>query len=156
MLPTGFLQLPQIELDHPATSKKRTLEAVSELLAAGVSMLTAEPIYQQLLERERLGSTGLTHGIALPHARMMGLSQAAGAFLRLQQGVDFDALDDQPADLIFALLVPESSTEEHLDLLANLAGMFKDAGLCKQIRQAESANEILSLLQEDAPPSHDS
>lgn len=154
MLPQGFLQPRQISLSHPAASKKKALEAVSELLASGGGMLTADLIYEQILERERLGSTGLTHGIALPHARMKGLSQAKGAFLRLHRGVDFDALDDQPVDLIFALLVPESSTQEHLDLLAKLAGMFNDASLCEQIRQAAEVERILNLLQENAPPDH--
>jgi len=154
MLPQGFLQPRQISLSHPAASKKKALEAVSELLASGGGMLTADLIYEQVLERERLGSTGLTHGIALPHARIKGLAQATGAFLRLLEGVDFDALDDQPVDLIFALLVPESSTQEHLDLLATLAGMFNDASLCEEIRQAEEAEQILNLLQENAPPDH--
>ncbi len=156
MLPQGFLQPQQVSLSHPAASKKKALEAVSELLASGGSMLTPEAIYEQLLERERLGSTGLTHGIALPHARMMGLTQPTGAFLRLHQGIDFDALDDQPVDLIFALLVPESSTQDHLDLLAKLAGMFKEACLCEQIRQAEEVDQILSLLQENAAQDHSS
>ncbi len=154
MLPPGFLQLQQISLSHPAASKKKALEAVSDLLASGGGMLAPEAIYEQLLERERLGSTGLTHGIALPHARMKGLTQASGAFLRLQQGVEYEALDDQPVDLIFALLVPESSTQEHLDLLASLAGMFRESSLCEQIRGAEEVEQILSLLQEDAPPDH--
>ena len=156
MLPQGFLQPQQVSLSHPAASKKKALEAVSELLASGGGMLAPEAIYGQLLERERLGSTGLTNGIALPHARMRGLTQPAGAFLRLQQGVDYEALDDQPVDLIFALLVPESSTQEHLDLLASLAGMFKDSSLCEKIRQAEEVDQILGLLQADAPPNHSS
>ncbi len=154
MLPPGFLQPQQISLSHPAASKKKALEAVSDLLASGGGMLAPEAIYEHLLERERLGSTGLTHGIALPHARMKGLTQASGAFLRLQQGVEYESLDDQPVDLIFALLVPESSTQEHLDLLASLAGMFRESSLCEQIRGAEEVEQILSLLQKDAPPDH--
>ena len=152
MLPPGFLKPQQVSLSHPAASKKKALEAVSELLASAGGMLAPEVIYEQLLERERLGSTGLTHGIALPHARMMGLMQPTGAFLRLQQGVDYEALDDQPVDLIFALLVPESSTQEHLDLLAKLAGMFSESSLCEKVRQAEETEQILGLLQEDAAP----
>ena len=113
-------------------------------------MLAPESIYEQLLERERLGSTGLTHGVALTHARMKGLTQPIGAFLSLQQGVDYEALDEQPVDLIFALLVPASSTQEHLDLLAELAGMFRDSDLCEQIRQAGETAQVLYLIQEDA------
>ena len=156
MLPKGFLQPRQVSLSHPAASKKKALEAVSELLASGGGMLAPEAIYGQLLERERLGSTGLTHGVALPHARMIGLTQATGAFLRLQEGVDYDALDDQPVDLIFALLVPESSTQEHLELLARLARMFNDSSLCEEIRQADEAEQVLALLQEDATSDHSS
>lgn len=156
MLPPGFLQPNQVSLSHPAASKKKALEAVAELLASGGGMLTPETIYEQLLERERLGSTGLTHGVALPHARMKGLTQPAGAFLGLKQGVDYEALDDEPVDLIFALLVPASSTQEHLDLLAELAGMFRNSDLCERIRQTEEAEQVLYLIQEDATPDHSS
>jgi PTS system nitrogen regulatory IIA component len=152
MLPPGFLTPQHVSLCHPAASKKKALEAVSELLASGGGMLAPEAIYEQLLERERLGSTGLAHGIALPHARMIGLTHPTGAFLRLQQGVDYEALDDQPVDLIFALLVPDASTQEHLDLLAKLAGLFSESSLCEKVRQAEEVEQILGLLQEDATP----
>jgi len=100
------------------------------------------------LERERLGSTGLGHGIALPHARMAHVQRAVGAFIRLREGVGFDAIDDRPVDLAFALLVPQEATEEHLQLLARLATLFNDERFCDQLRQAQNAGQLLESIQE--------
>lgn len=148
MLPEGILLEHQISLDNPAASKKKTLEIAAELLAAGDQLLSAELVYEKLLERERLGSTGLANGIALPHARMKGVTRPIGALIRLTEGVDFDALDEQPVDLIFALLVPEAANEEHLNLLADLARMFRDSDLRQQIRQSTDNRQIVFLLTE--------
>lgn len=159
MLPKEVITQERINLSHPAASKKKALEAAAELLASGQSSLSAAFVFEKLLERERLGSTGLANGIALPHARTQGISNASGAFIRLEAGVDFDSVDEQPVDLIFALLVPEHATQEHLDLLANLASLFRDPYLCNQIRQAETPEEILYLLtasQDDDPASDNS
>jgi PTS system nitrogen regulatory IIA component len=111
-------------------------------------------VFERLLERERLGSTGLGHGIALPHARMKEVDEAVGAFIQLRQGVDFDAIDDRPVDLSFGLLVPESANEMHLQLLSQLASMFSDAKLRQSLRAAESSEEILRILEGwvDRPP----
>jgi PTS system nitrogen regulatory IIA component len=145
MLPQGILELVNISVADPASSKKRILEKAAQLLAANTEEPAAEQIFERLLERERLGSTGLAGGVALPHARMPGIHESRGAFLRLQEPVDFDALDGQPVDLVFALLVPEEATEEHLQLLARLAAMFNDKELRDQLRVAE-AEEALAIL----------
>lgn len=144
-MPTqGILDLSSIRVDDPSHSKKRVLEHAAQLLSHADSELT-EGIFERLLERERLGSTGLAGGVALPHARMPGLTQSRGAFLRLDEPVEFDSIDGQPVDLVFALLVPEEATEEHLKLLAELARLFHDPALREKLRHA-SAEQALGIL----------
>jgi PTS system nitrogen regulatory IIA component len=138
-----------IRLDVAAGSKKRALEEAARQLGACPSAPEPEQIFERLLERERLGSTGLANGVALPHARMGGIDRAYGVFLRLETPVDFDALDGQPVDLMFALLVPEQATDEHLDLLAALARLFADAGLCQQLRGNQDPAAVAHLISPD-------
>jgi len=128
------------------TSKKRTLEALGELIATAQSDLSAQAIFDSLIGRERLGSTGLGHGVALPHGRLSRSRQAVGAFIRLEQGVDFDALDQQPVTLLFALLVPEHFTDEHLKILAYLAEMFSDRAFCDILRATEDDQTLFQRL----------
>ena len=90
--------------------------------------------------------TGLAGGVALPHARMPGIDATRGAFLRLGEAVEFDALDDQPVDLVFALLVPEVATQEHLQLLAGLATLFSQSAFCERLRRARDRETLLELL----------
>lgn len=137
MLPDGILELNSISIADPASSKKRVLEQAARLLAGSTADEDAETIFERLLERERLGSTGLAGGVALPHARLPGIDDSHGAFLRLAEPVEFDALDGQPVDLVFALLVPEEATEEHLQLLSALARMFNEPDLRDRLREAE-------------------
>lgn len=145
MLPDGLLVPDSVSVADPASSKKRVLERAAQLLATKSVEPDAEQIFERLLERERLGSTGLAGGVALPHARMPGVDNSHGAFLRLAEPVEFDALDGQPIDLVFALLVPEDATDEHLQLLGSLASMFNEPGLCERLRSAE-ADEALTIL----------
>ena len=147
MFPENFLTIERIGCRDPASSKKRALQELARLLSLSAPELDENAVFDKLLERERLGSTGLGHGIALPHARIQGIEEACGAFLQLENPIDFDAIDNQPADLIFGLLVPESATEEHLRLLAQLATLFQDAQLCARLRTAQSAAEILDQIQ---------
>lgn len=128
------------------SSKKRLLETLAELLANDHPRLSTEMVFERLLERERLGSTGLGHGVALPHARVKEITQVIGAFVQSRHGVDYDASDGEPVDLAFALLVPETATEEHLQLLAHLAGRFSEATTRARLREAESPRAILDLL----------
>lgn len=130
-----------------SSSKKRTLEQLSQLLASAATHLTADEIFDGLVGRERLGSTGLGHGVAIPHGRIAGLTEPVGAFTHLSKAVDFDAIDRKPVDLLFALLVPEESTEEHLQLLAQLARMFGNADFCTQLRKADSDSALYELIQ---------
>lgn len=147
MFPDDFIAAERIGQGVEIASKKRLLEVLAGLLAIGHPELNADDVFQRLLERERLGSTGLGHGIALPHARIRELDQPLGAFVSIQQGVDYDAADGEGVDLAFALLVPEAATGEHLELLARLAGLFSDPVVRKQLREAESSQAILHLLE---------
>jgi len=131
-------------------SKKRALESLSNLLAQGAVDTDPTLIFHRLVERERLGSTGLGHGVALPHGRLgfqsTEQSTSIGCFIKLDQGIDFDSPDYQPADLLFGLLVPEQCTDEHLQILASLAGMFSDTEFCNQLRDCTTDEELYTLL----------
>lgn len=146
MFPSKFIVAGRIGSKLEIGSKKRLLEVLGKLLASADPALSQDTVFGHLLERERLGSTGLGHGIALPHARMKEVHEAIGAFVQLQSGVGFDAIDDRPVDLAFAMLVPESASETHLQLLSQLATMFSDATLRERLRCAESTEEILLLF----------
>jgi nitrogen PTS system EIIA component len=143
---TELLVEKNILLSHDIASKKRVLELLSEKVADDVSHLTAKEIFDCLVNRERLGSTGLGQGVAIPHGRLKTVSRPVAVFLKLQKGVDYDAVDGQPVDLFCALLVPEQSTDEHLQILALLAEMFSDSKLCTRLRAAKSAMEMHTLL----------
>lgn len=149
MLPEGLLTIEAVSIGEHIPSKKRTLEKAAALLSCSNDSPTSERIFEKLLERERLGSTGLAGGVALPHARMAGLEKCRGAFIRLDTPVDFDALDGQPVDLVFALLVPEEATQSHLQLLASLAQIFGQTELCERLRNS-SAQEALDILMQSA------
>ncbi len=144
---------PERMLCHvEVTSKKRVLEYFSKLLATDTLSLTSHEILDSLLARERLGSTGLEKGIAIPHARVAECHVTLAAFLQLEKGIDFDAADKQPVDLLFALVVPENSTEEHLKILAQLAQMFSEDEFCEKLRTLENDQDKFNLLTCWQPP----
>ena len=132
--------------DAEVSSKKKALELLAELLAAQTTDNNTVEIFQHLIEREKLGSTSLGHGVALPHARTAKCDRAIGAFIKLKQGIDFDSPDNQPTDLLFALMVPEEHTSEHLEILASLASRFSDESLCHSLRSASSSTELYNRL----------
>jgi PTS system nitrogen regulatory IIA component len=148
MFPPNFIDAERIGYRLEIGSKKRVLQQLGELLASSTPGLSPEAVFEHLLERERLGSTGLGHGIALPHARMPQLDRAVGAFVQLRTGVDFDAIDDLPVDLAFGLLVPQEANEAHLQLLAKLASMFSNEMLCEKLRNGADAQELFQHIQE--------
>lgn len=143
---SDILSPERISCAASPASKKRALEEVGALMLNADTSLTQGEIFDSLLSRERLGSTGLGHGVAIPHGRVDSATRASGAFIQLKQGIDFDAIDDQPVDLIFGLLVPAESTEEHLQILAHLAKMFSDKTFCEKLRQASNNEELYTLL----------
>jgi PTS system nitrogen regulatory IIA component len=127
-------------------SKKRLLEYVSELLAGSSPELSQNEIFDALINREKLGSTGLGKGVAIPHGRIASLESPVCAFVKLATPVDFDATDGQAVDLIFTLLVPEDSTEEHLQVLSTIAEMFSNAGISMALRQCDTDSCLLEQL----------
>ena len=127
-------------------SKKRVLEKLSQILSLGAIGYDPAEIFNRLIERERLGSTGLGHGVALPHGRYGEDETTIGAFVKLDQGIDFDSPDNEPTDLLFALLVPEHHTDEHLQILATLAGMFSDKNFCSELRQCHTDEALFKHL----------
>lgn len=133
-------------------SKKRALELLGELLASAEVGIDSRTVFDSLLGRERLGSTGLGHGVALPHGRLSNASHTIGAVVKLAQGVDFDALDHQPVDLLFALVVPEHCTDEHLKILAYLAEMFSHQEFCERLRGAVDDHDLYLQLLTWRPP----
>ncbi|MBU0498564.1 MAG: PTS sugar transporter subunit IIA [Gammaproteobacteria bacterium] len=146
LFPEDFLTQDRVEAGVRAASKKRALESIATLLERGDGTEESRSVFDRLLERERLGSTGLGHGVALPHARTPGLTRARGAFIRLAGPIDYDTIDREPVDLVFGLLVPEQATSEHLQLLAKLASLFSDPNICSALRMAPDSESLLSTL----------
>ncbi len=147
----GVLSTERVAAKVQVKSKKKALQIISERLAASTAEITSAEAFGCLIEREKLGSTGLGHGVALPHGRLRSAENVYGVFLQLAQAIDFDALDNQPVDLLFALLVPQQATETHLRILARLAEMFRDKALCERLRHAENDAELFDLLRSWEP-----
>jgi len=134
-----------VMLDLAASSKKRLFEQVG-LLFENRHGIAKSVVFESLLARERLGSTGLGQGVAIPHGRIKGLKEALGAFVRLAQPVAFDAPDGSPVSLVFVLLVPEQATEKHLQILSELAQMFSDRALREAMARAADAGALHELV----------
>lgn len=127
-------------------SKKRILEIISDIAAKHSDAIEQNAVLESLVARERMGSTGIGNGIALPHGRLPGLEQVIAIIVTTNPAINFDAIDDQPVDIFFALLVPEAQTEGHLQTLATVAGKLNDKDTVKAIRKATSADDILTAL----------
>ena len=134
-----------ILLDLDASSKKRAFEQAGIIFETSLGIARAT-VFESLFARERLGSTGLGQGIAIPHGRIKGLKHASGALLRLQQAVPFDAPDGRPVNLLFVLLVPEQATEEHLQILSEIAERFSDPAFREKLCVAPDAATVLALF----------
>jgi PTS system nitrogen regulatory IIA component len=126
-------------------SKRQVLSAVADIAARTLG-LKAEQVLDALLEREAAGSTGVGHGVAVPHARLPGLDRMRGVFLRLEQPTAFESVDDQPVDLVFALFAPVEADSEHLRTLARVSRLLRQGDLRQQLRQARTAESIYALL----------
>lgn len=135
----------QVVLDLPVSSKKRLFEQIG-LLFENQRGLARSLVYDSLFARERLGSTGLGQGVAIPHGRIKGLKDALGAFIRLAQPVPFDAPDGAAVKLVFVLLVPEQATEKHLQILSELAQMFSDKTLRDAMLDAADVSALHQLV----------
>jgi PTS system nitrogen regulatory IIA component len=132
-----------------AGSKKQALQELSQL-ATDITGKPTREIFEILLQRERLGSTGVGQGIGIPHGKIAGLDRLYGIFARLDTPIDFDAMDDQPVDLIFLLLAPESAGADHLKALARISRLLRDAGTVAKLRASRDPSAIYSILTEPA------
>ncbi|MDX5373642.1 MAG: PTS IIA-like nitrogen regulatory protein PtsN [Pseudomonadaceae bacterium] len=130
----------------PGGSKKRVLEQIANLVARDLPDLDAQDIFENLIAREKLGSTGFGNGIAIPHCRLPGCQAPISAVLHLDTAVDFDAIDGAPVDLLFVLLVPEAATDEHLELLRQIASMLDRAEVRDRLRQALSNESLYQVV----------
>ena len=143
---TDVLTPAMTQCDLPGGSKKRVLENLSTFITeqlGGYSEQT-DTLFHSLVARERLGSTGIGEGIAIPHCRAPGFKRIHGCLIKLSNPVDFDAPDDQPVDLIFALVVPEEKNDEHLATLARVAALLQDETSRQSLRQCSSDEELFN------------
>jgi PTS system nitrogen regulatory IIA component len=124
------------------SSKKRVLENIAQLISDDLPTLDSGALFKNLIAREKLGSTAIGEGIAIPHCRMSLCEQITGALIRLQEPIDFDAADEQPVDLLFVLLVPEQACDEHLQTLAELAGLFSREDFRQALRAAGDSQQL--------------
>jgi nitrogen PTS system EIIA component len=137
-----ILDVNCVQVGLEAGSKKRAIECGSELIERNYIGISARALFDQLTARERLGSTGLGEGIAIPHCRSDAVSDIVGALLRLAHPVEFDAPDGEPVDLLFLLVVPKGSDDDHLKVLAQLARIFGDASNRRRLRSAATSGEL--------------
>ena len=135
-----------------AASKKQALQELARK-ASDLTGLEAREIFDVLLERERLGTTGVGHGIAIPHGKLAKLDRLYVVFARMETPIDFDAIDDEPVDLLFLLLAPESAGADHLKALARVSRLLRDRTVCNKLRGCESRDAIYALFT-DATASH--
>lgn len=135
----------QVLVGVEATSKKRAFEEAG-LLFENQHGLNRALVTDSLFARERLGSTGLGHGVAIPHGRIKGLKSPMAAVFRLDEAIGFDAPDEQPVNLLIFLLVPEASTQKHLEILSEIAELLSDAGLRDKLKSSDSADLLHHLI----------
>ena len=142
----AIVSLDRTECAVQCNSKKRILEIIADIAAKQNENIDQATVLNSLMARERMGSTGIGNGIALPHGRLAGLEQVIAIVVTSTPAIDFDALDEKPVDIFFALLVPEEQTEGHLQTLATVAGKLSDKETIKAIRRATTSDDILSAL----------
>ena len=139
---------PDAVLAHvKATTKKQVLQEMAHK-AALLTQLPERRIFETLTEREKLGSTGMGQGIAIPHGRVGGVEKMTGLFAQLDHPVDFDSMDDQPVDLVFLLLAPEGAGADHLKALARVSRLLRNQTICEKLRAAPQAATLYALLTE--------
>ncbi len=136
-----------------AQSKKQVLQEVCAK-AAGLTGLAEREVFDTILQRERLGSTGVGQGVAIPHGKLRAMDRLIGVFARLVRPVEFESLDDLPVDLVFLLVAPESAGADHLKALARIARVLRDGALAQKLRAADGASELHRILTSPAQASH--
>jgi nitrogen PTS system EIIA component len=149
MMIGDLLDRNAISLRVAASDKRKALAVIAENAGRGFGLDTGD-VLDALLEREAAGSTGVGHGVAVPHARLEGLTRMRGVFVRLEAPVEFDAVDDQPVDLLFALFAPKAAVSDHLRSLARVSRVLRQADLREQLRKAQTMDAVHALLTQDA------
>lgn len=144
----GLLQQSAIIPAMKANSKKQLLQELAAK-AAKITGIPEREIFDVILQRERLGSTGVGNGIAIPHGKLRALTQIIGLFARLETPVDFEALDDQPVDLVFLLLAPEGAGADHLKALSRIARVLRDPAMVAKLRASDNESAIYACLSEE-------
>lgn len=129
-----------------ARSKKKSLELIADTFAESVPTLVAYDVFDKLIERERLGSTAIGHGVAIPHARLSQIEEPVGCFILLKEGIDFDAVDHHQIRMLFTLLVPVEAKDVHIELLATLAHLFSQDTFRKSLLNASSKDDLFKKL----------
>jgi nitrogen PTS system EIIA component len=147
---SSLIQPANVLADLDVSSKKRLFEQAAQLIQAS-HQVDAQEVFESLFAREKLGSTALGYGIAIPHGRIKPLKETACAFARLKAPIEFDAPDNQPVDLVFILLAPAAATDVHLQILGELAAMFSDEAFRARLRAASDATELHRLITEWTP-----
>jgi PTS system nitrogen regulatory IIA component len=148
----AILPATNVHVDVDATSKKRAFEHAG-LLFENLHAIARATVTDNLFARERLGSTGLGHGVAIPHGRIKGLKNPLAAVLRLAKPIGFDAPDDEPVTLLIVLLVPEAATQRHLEILSEIAEMLSDTRMREQLKTEPSAQRVHEIITQWAPMS---
>ena len=151
MLIESILSLERTQAKIEGSSKKRVLETLAQVFAESVEGLDVEQLYQSFINREKLGTTGIGGGIAIPHCRFNTGGETFGACLTLNQPVDFDAVDNEPVDIVFAMLVPENAESSHLELLAKLAERLQTPNYVKQLRAADNNEALFHVASSPLP-----
>lgn len=146
---TDLLTPERVIADLRASSKKQILQELARH-AAAMTGLGERAIFDVLLERERLGTTGVGNGIAIPHGKLNGLDGLYGIFARMEKPVDFDAIDDDPVDLVFLLLAPEGAGADHLKALARVSRLLRDSTVCQKLRGSDTIDALYAILKEQS------
>lgn len=145
MTVSALLSPDRVFIDPNISSKKKLLEFIANTVTEQCGLAQSK-LFNSLLDRERLGSTGLGNGFAVPHARLPDLKETIGFFVKLANPINFDAPDNQPVDLIFCIIIPEHATDEHLQILASLAKIFSQSSIREAIRTAHTDSDVTHII----------
>ena len=150
---TSEILNPELSFHHlECASKKRLLENLSNSISEVVPSFDADELFDNLIAREKLGSTGLGEGVAIPHCRLENCFDASGTIVKLSSPIDFDAIDGEPVDLLFILIVPKEATQDHLDILSKVAELFNSSDVRNHLRNTKNSEELyettLSYMQD--------
>lgn len=146
MMELSTVLRPECTVCATPGSKKKVLELISELAAAQYHNLSSQAIFESLLAREKMGSTGIGNGIAIPHGRMPDITEPIAVLVKCDEPIAFDAIDNQPVDILFALIVPADQCQQHLSTLSAMAEKLSDKQILKQLRKATTKEELYQVI----------